>query len=521
MSDTYNQASKIEVRERCLVHAVDILTTSRHKSPIVQLDELDQIVEFACDRFKYIGVSPSEISKAVRDEIMAWTDLYTARVAQKSPGDLKVLYLSGPEPLNDLSVMLECGVNPHNVWAIEGNSKNFNAAVADIEQSKLPLKIVNGNLAELFETFDESFDIIHFDACGPMFRHDTLSPLMKIASRQRLEPLSVLITNFSEPPQEHAESERYVRIMTEYFRYRTNDMPRQAYQDNLDPAVLEHDPRALLRSVSDAPLPYYSDFVSRFIHDTFRFWIPNCRALATTAFFNSHIASKNALKATLERALAPLTRNGPINGLTSDIHLAPASYPLYSFYLELKRHLPNDPLLTLLRETTVNGRRIDEYLAGASLLDRIIEGHWDCASAELIEAIGSSWFDQKSSLFCDKPLPNLLINALVGQYGKPLLPNVRKMKRFTYRAKTNRMFTDVILFDSCRYFYDWFPSLSSVRTRFDDMAFQVAARSMIDLVGRNDWGASCHPFRGSSVACFDEVPCALDHEVPEREEVTP
>ncbi|MCD6184208.1 MAG: hypothetical protein J7K84_00230 [Deltaproteobacteria bacterium] len=38
---------------------------------------------------------------------------------QKKPENLKVAYLSGPNPENDLRVFCEAGILPENIWAFE------------------------------------------------------------------------------------------------------------------------------------------------------------------------------------------------------------------------------------------------------------------------------------------------------------------------------------------------------------------------------------------------------------------
>jgi hypothetical protein len=62
-------------------------------------------------------------------------------------------------------------------------------------------------------------------------------------------------------------------------------------------------------------------------------------------------------------------------------------------------------------------------------------------------------------MFCDIPLPNLVIDLLVGVYGYPYHVNLEKLKRIEYTAKQTPMYTDVFSLDQCRYLYDLVPTL--------------------------------------------------------------
>jgi hypothetical protein len=44
-------------------------------------------------------------------------------------------YLCGPEPLNDLHVLAEYGVSPHNIWGVESNEAAYRSALKELAQS--------------------------------------------------------------------------------------------------------------------------------------------------------------------------------------------------------------------------------------------------------------------------------------------------------------------------------------------------------------------------------------------------
>jgi protein-L-isoaspartate O-methyltransferase len=89
-----------------------------------------------------------------------------------------VLYLCGPEPRNDLEVLLRLGVDPQNVWAIESDKILYDAAVKQLVEDEFYIRVHHGSLETFFEITNEIFDIVYIDACGPLpsGRPSTLGP---------------------------------------------------------------------------------------------------------------------------------------------------------------------------------------------------------------------------------------------------------------------------------------------------------------------------------------------------------
>jgi len=101
-----------------------------------------------------------DFREEIERELTEWSRFHQTQIGDRTPDSLKVLYLCGPEPLNDLQVLREVGINPHNVWAVTGSDEDHSKAVAEASRNRIPLKIHQGSLAEFFDQFNESFDII-------------------------------------------------------------------------------------------------------------------------------------------------------------------------------------------------------------------------------------------------------------------------------------------------------------------------------------------------------------------------
>jgi hypothetical protein len=64
----------------------------------------------------------------VKERSAAFAELHATRIGNKKASELQVLFLSGPEPLNDLEIMMELGIRPENVWAVESDKEMFDHA---------------------------------------------------------------------------------------------------------------------------------------------------------------------------------------------------------------------------------------------------------------------------------------------------------------------------------------------------------------------------------------------------------
>src|SRR5262245_10979385 len=202
----YNQPEKNEARERVLLHAVESLTNYRSESPVITERQFRETLERACGFLdEHCGMASAQETPFYKEDFLA---LHSRRIGNRTADQLSVLFLAGPKPSEDIALLIKLGVLPQNIWAIERNGKTFEKAVADIKASGYRVKVHHGNLQEFFEIVPQQFDIVYFDACSPFFggSPNSFPVLRELFLNQRLSPLSVLITNFSEAnaDKEHA-----------------------------------------------------------------------------------------------------------------------------------------------------------------------------------------------------------------------------------------------------------------------------------------------------------------------------
>lgn len=499
-STSYQEPVKAQVRYRVLTTAVTLLTRNRSRAAVINPNHVQETLQYTLNLLKKQSITRDSL-----EEFKAWTVLHRRLLGRRRPQDLKVLFLCGPEPQNDLQVLLDKGVDPHNVWAVESDPEEFQRATEELLRSGLPVKIYPGDLAGFLEFNSEIFDIIYLDGCSPFAsgHPNSLFTLIQLFKHQRIAPLGVLITTFAE--LNDSLLNWYVDVLAAFFRYRYNDVPKILFETGLDPAVCEHDDEALRRAIRTTPVPYYSDFITRFISDLARSIVPNCRAFAFAGIERTHLAasSKRAevLKAALKTpSLGPHTTMHDLAFGIGDFLRNPSGYPILSFLRTLQDRSTEAPLWKQLAQVRLGSRSLIEGAQYAALLENCTEGHWEALGSVLLDVLRQGWFDKNLGLSCDAPFPNLMVNSFLGIHGAPAFPSPTSSLRFRYVAKKTPMYTDLLVLDRCRSYYDWFPTAHVANARFESIGFQLVARCILDRIGWADWHAKSHPFRGAAMA---------------------
>jgi hypothetical protein len=196
MADTtYKQQVKDQSREIVWSHTINSLTRDRLRSGLVSRIWCEPIWDVATRRLAQLGC---QLDSTAFDNFQSAAD---AGYGNRRPQDLKVAYLCGPEPENDLDILVGLGVVPSNVWAIESDKRTAVAAVASARQAYPTLKIFPGSLEQFAELTMERFDVICLDLTGH-FLSPNSRPHRSIHATLNsgiLAPLCGLITNLSVP----------------------------------------------------------------------------------------------------------------------------------------------------------------------------------------------------------------------------------------------------------------------------------------------------------------------------------
>jgi hypothetical protein len=523
---TYQQPIKDNARRVVLERAVMALTKERDQSAIVVSHEFDEALNYGIHILDKHNLIDSKFQQEISVHLADWHAFHEAEVGAKKPSELRVLYLCGPEPQNDLVVLLSLGVIPQNIWAIESNPSIYGNAVNQLKDYNAYIRIHHGSLETFFDSTNEQFDIIYIDACAALLSGRTntvLSPLLMF-HRERLSSIGVLITNFSQPPDE--KKAEYEKLLCSYFAPRYCDCPSALISAGVDPAIGSLEPEYLLPYIRANFDDVYSDFVTRFLVDLGREIVPYTRIYDNKDLREKYFSKGLQFKEAIERAIqAPpeILVNETVDKYfvrfcfeTGDVLLNTASYPILSFFRAIRNDQSLAKLIQPLLSHKLRSETIDKSFVNTSILSQIDEGHWGVASEEMQLALAQSWLDADGGVFCDVPLSNLLINSLLGIYSHPYFPNPRQSLRFSYTAKNTKMYTDVFVFDQCRYYFGYLPTLDLIPQRFQSLPYQMVLRACLDRIGRYDFSSSAHPFSGSALAGFGEYPSANSYDFSVR-----
>lgn len=479
MTTMYKQRQKQRSRRILWEYAVERITTNRNETRILREDYVQNLWEYACQRLlKYNLVD--EINTTFLE---SWFRFASSVYRSILPEDIRVAYLCGPEPENDLEILIDLGVRIENIWALEKEKHAYAQALHSVRESYPTLKIFHGSLESLLEINPMPFDIIYLDFTSPLFSRTTkpYSTLQTVLERHALSEIGVLITNSSIPDS----TDDNVDFLTNYFFC-------QPFVEGSVLGCMDDDSQSI-NGFTSGPLMYpmerpqvraliqenfggaYSAFCTQFPILYANLVQPSLRVLGTSSsrrrmFDNEGVLDEGLKKLSGSKEwLARFLEGDLEGGLTDgwgvggDLILSPTSYPLWHFFggLKMQQSDLSRSWVGVYEEKVKGVSRVQAIYIG-DLLRSVFEGYWPVLSKPLIEAvpqINRVLPDKKSRLFCDTPLPNLWVEVALNQLGFPYHPNVELHKRFSYQAKTREMFVDVFVFDRCRAFYDWLPMI--------------------------------------------------------------
>ena len=116
MTSLYDQEEKKVSRSKLIKHAVSCLTTERDTSVCVtpcHVKNIWQNLMETQEAMQYFSIDERlDIAHAIED----WELFPKSRVKTKTPQDLRVCYLAGDNPINDLQVLIDNGILTQNVW---------------------------------------------------------------------------------------------------------------------------------------------------------------------------------------------------------------------------------------------------------------------------------------------------------------------------------------------------------------------------------------------------------------------
>lgn len=496
---SYSQDIKKEAREKLVKHAIRSLTIDRKDSFLVSkgnfvkiTDHFNSILQDAVgDNLEFINEYKSGFFK----EKNSWLEFYESLCTVKAASELRVLYLAGPEPYNDIEVLCKYGIRIENIWAIESDKKVYERALQSLIEANIHIKIHRGSLAEFFEFTNHEFDIVYFDACTPIFssQQPPAEIIKQIFLNRRLTGLSALITNFAEP----GDNYNWGEIMATWFATREEEeVPSEDsifWNDGIEKLNSLHSYGSFINEHIQS---YYDKFLTHFIPTLGAEIIPIWQLCSLGSVQSNHLLNEQKLKKTLNEIKSYKVDVNAVKTILFEIQhyqLAFVAYPLLNWARLISKNFSKEHVLKRFIDSTRRSMTIEDSLYIGNLLKAVEEAnsgfktfiHEICGDRlkEIISKI--NFFDRDMRLTCDIPMKNLFIELLIGLYGHPYIAHVGKTLGLKYKAKTTWMYSNVFIFDQSRYLYDFLPTPDLWMSFFENLANQTIVRGCMDGIRRN------------------------------------
>ena len=115
LASRYDQKEKNECRSKLIEHAIKCLTTERDTSvcvtPYHVVNIWKNLVETQEAMQHFSLAERLNITNAIEE----WMKFHKSRIQTKTPEDLRVCYLAGDNPMNDLEVLVQNGILIQNI----------------------------------------------------------------------------------------------------------------------------------------------------------------------------------------------------------------------------------------------------------------------------------------------------------------------------------------------------------------------------------------------------------------------
>ena len=365
------------------------------------------------------------------------------------------------EPNNDFQELLDLGVLPQNIWAFEYTSKTYKTALGTYSKGQFPQpRLIKQNIETFFKYTPKKFDVVYIDACGcvPSDQH-ALRCLTNVCRYSRLSSPGVIITNFSSPDSEKENINEYVELVSTYLffkKYPNDDLYLENYE------IRNEDYYIFKQKVSNNFLKYYGDFISAVIRDIPSVIVPLQR-LSDNPYFQQ-LSPEPDIKQVDFLSMLENTSGNSIG-----------RFFVYCEYIKQAGELPKK-IESFIKEVE---DKEDTLKKGVMRLQQLRIGNQN--EIEELQKIRQFFAGNEAIYqFLDKPHSNLIIDAIINQLVYPMHFCPWKNWRYKYCAKTRNMFTDVSVYDECRYIYEWMPAVHQQVSVLSNLSWQYVFRFAMD-----------------------------------------
>lgn len=517
MAAEYLEPKKLLARQQVIDSAISTLTTDRTRATLCRRSYVREVRDTLADRD---GYDPIIAEKLTDETIERWEAFYDSIVQSRKAEDLKVAYLCGPNPENDLRVFCSAGILPENIWAFESDAAIHNEAVAAALGSEFPfIKIIKGGVDTFLEASPMRFDIIYLDFCGPLpnrnKKQQTLLAISRVLGRHALNSPGALITNVSLPTNTgDAHGRNLLAKLVACYLYPKNFLEGDDETTPEGAIAHGHDFDEWLAIVSADLENYYGQFVTRLLMDHASFISPYNRFPKNSGVYRNFF-----------RAMPDLEMEALVNSAFhfdesefggGDVVVDAGQYPVLWAFAALDKktnaedkNYPQwvqlDPAFAAFADTFLTQLRTDrnkkELIKNTCELtfSALADMRKGALLAEPLAKVVQEHRFQNYYQFCDLLLEHQIVELLFRQIAVPYHVNVETTRRWRYQAKETPMFMDMTILDECRYLYDWMPTTEMISAGFLNIERQLSYRFALDGVAKHRRWYNNEYFHGTAV----------------------
>lgn len=501
---TYKQEVKNTSREEIWKNAIYSLTVFRNTSRILREDRIREIWNYFLYDFKITKKNLNSLDSIDLNYINEWTQFSNSLYQDKTAADLRIVYLCGPEPENDLEIMLRYGVKIENIWAVESNNLMYTKALQNIKHKSFPkLKIFKGKLNHVLNLLKINFDIIYLDFTKSLLSKEApLDTLHSIFDNNYLADLGILITNFPTPNEIKDED---VTTVADFF-YDTMWIERRLNGENTNDFYSHV---GNLISQDEFKQQIYENFDEAY--SSFCTFYPMIYAANVSPIYNVINDDVARTQIFSDQNLSKYINNRPyITELSQlDTSIPYATSNDYFFINRLEQHLPKSRILSKYT-TRANGKKFtykEAITAGIQIRNNV---ELDCINIDTKKYFEIAYRNMKTwenhRLFCDGFFIHNLVELTINTLGQTYHPNLEKHRRFSYKAKTTKMNVDIFTFDRCLPFYLSIPSLPLLENATDLEDSELFLRIMLDIIGgKQSTFTPLNTYKASNTVGKDEL----------------
>lgn len=519
---TYTQDIKEKSRIKIWNEAIKKLTVDRDEQRILKTNYIRGLWDYAFDE---ILPTKNPDDKFIESWINFSNNLYD----NKQPQQLKIAYFCGPEPENDLEIMIKLGVQIENVWAIESNKEIYLSALKKAKAKYPFLKIFNGAISDLIKITSFKFDIIYLDFTAPLFSKES-KPLLTINSifeSNSFADLGVLIVNSSLPDK----TDENIDFLSSYFRshafleesiYTGNSkgsrffegadsngyvsrIEIENYELDGDEKIFEDLIELNFESAYSAFSTHYPTIVASYIQ-------PMLRVGSTAALKRMFIKmEQDKIQSNLIKMVTIPDYNirsefdDDLEQLSGgEVFINHQEFPIWNFILRLKDSKTNLGKYWFQQFTNSKSGTLS-YFDSVRLYDLLRNAESSYKNilsqglSNSIEEIISALPDPYGGVFCDVPMPRLWIELAINHLGNAHHVNTDAHWRAKYKAKSRNMYLDLFVFDNCRALYDWLPMLNLYGKDISKIERQIIVRACMDAITKQNHHSSFFSYFGANL----------------------